>query len=177
MKNRFTVFANRRKGCTMVPFSRSKTKFRKLAHYRSVSSPTVRQLKGNSMTVLKANRQPQSKRCFTIILFFCMFAPWIVVGCKGGRATNAGTAGSVATGTSTSRDAAKPLEMKTTATLGKSVTFTMVAARSWAPPDTKFLLLDKVPNGTYYYLKMDGLSVGGGHPSYSRVKDRGTLHL
>jgi hypothetical protein len=48
------------------------------------------------------------------------------------------------------------------ATLGSDVTFTVVAARSWTSPDAKFLLRDKVPDDSYYYLQMDGLSTGGG---------------
>ena len=48
------------------------------------------------------------------------------------------------------------------ATLGSNVTFTVVATRTWSPPDVKFLLRDKVPDDSYYYLQMDGLSTGGG---------------
>lgn len=56
----------------------------------------------------------------------------------------------------------QPEQTKTKATLGSNVTFKVVAARTWSPPETKFLLRDKVPEGSYYYLQMDGLSMGGG---------------
>ncbi len=46
--------------------------------------------------------------------------------------------------------------------LDGKVVFTVLATRSWAPPDAKFLLLAKVPDDSYYYLQMDGLVIGGG---------------
>jgi len=53
-------------------------------------------------------------------------------------------------------------QAKTQAVLGSNIVFSVFAARSWTPPETKFALCDKVPNESYYYLKMDGVSLGGG---------------
>ena len=39
---------------------------------------------------------------------------------------------------------------------------TIVAVRAWKLPETKFTLIDKVPDGSYYYLQMDGVSLTGG---------------
>ena len=60
------------------------------------------------------------------------------------------------------QDTQQTEQAKTQSVLGSSVTFSVLAARSWTPPETKFSLCDKVPNESYYYLKMDGISIGGG---------------
>lgn len=65
----------------------------------------------------------------------------------------------------------EPESAQVQAMLGTNVLVTNVAVRAWSLPETKFMLLNKVPEGAYYYLQMDGLSLGGG-PS-AVVSDEG----
>jgi hypothetical protein len=59
----------------------------------------------------------------------------------------------------------QPERAKNESQLGSNVTFSVFAVRSWTPLETKFLLVDKVPSESFFYLKMDGVSLAKGGPS------------
>lgn len=57
----------------------------------------------------------------------------------------------------------QPGELKTF--LGKNVTVKVLAVRSWEPPEPKFLLIEKIPEGRYYFFQMDRMPIGVTSPS------------
>lgn len=56
-------------------------------------------------------------------------------------------------------------------TLAEHVAIEVLGVRVWSPPEQKSELLEKTPDGPYYYFQLDGLPMGGG-PS-ARLQSEG----